>query len=441
MPIINGFDDMIDIEQEIHATIDDIFINKKEKIDFNTFYDLIIRKERYELFIPLISFFYDNKPFNNEEINEFYSEYYISGKKELNGGNYKIKNVVNFKEFETKEEIQENKIFKMININNGLSYRYKSPSNSKIFKYNNNEFLKLNKTAKKSNEHFGLFKNINADKINHNDINVSNDDLDNEEKNYEKYILNSNAFDRMRKSLPIVTGNSNILNLKSITKNKNKEKKEENKNYSKNIDNKINMISKRKYKHESIILNFCQNVIKNNCMTFNDEIDNYTEDNDSISLQKSVGIKLDYITKDEKEIPWKTNIINISKQKIKCESYLYKLTKSGKMKKLYFKLYNYDLFYYKNENSKLHKGMHNLSTYFLELKSVYDNDKNRNCDSNNLNFKYNQKYSQYKKTINGIDYYYFLLINVKNEIHYYYTPSLQIYKEWTNNLKILLIYN
>jgi hypothetical protein len=441
MPIINGFDDMIDIEQEIHATIDDIFINKKEKIDFNTFYDLIIRKERYELFIPLISFFYDNKPFNNEEINEFYSEYYISGKKELNGGNYKIKNVVNFKEFETKEEIQENKIFKMININNGLSYRYKSPSNSKIFKYNNNEFLKLNKTAKKSNEHFGLFKNINADKINHNDINVSNDDLDNEEKNYEKYILNSNAFDRMRKSLPIVTGNSNILNLKSITKNKNKEKKEENKNYSKNIDNKINMISKRKYKHESIILNFCQNVIKNNCMTFNDEIDNYTEDNDSISLQKSVGIKLDYITKDEKEIPWKTNIINISKQKIKCESYLYKLTKSGKMKKLYFKLYNYDLFYFKNENSKSHEGMHNLSTYFLELKSVFDNDKNNNGDNNNnLNFKYNQKYSQNKRTINGIEYYVFLLINIKKEIHCYYTPSLQIYKEWINNLKILLKY-
>ena len=75
LPIINGFNDMIDIEEEIHNTIDDIFININEKIDFNTFYDLIIRKERYEFFIPLISFFYDNKPFDNEEINEFYSQY------------------------------------------------------------------------------------------------------------------------------------------------------------------------------------------------------------------------------------------------------------------------------------------------------------------------------------------------------------------------------
>ena len=57
LPVINCFDDMLDIENEIYSTIGDIFINKKEKIDLNTFSDLIIRKERYELFIPLISFF------------------------------------------------------------------------------------------------------------------------------------------------------------------------------------------------------------------------------------------------------------------------------------------------------------------------------------------------------------------------------------------------
>jgi len=77
--------------------------------------------------------------------------------------------------------------------------------------------------------------------------------------------------------------------------------------------------------------------------------------------------------------------------------------------------------------------MHNLSTYFLEFKSVSDSDNN---NSNNFNIKNYQKYSQYKRKINGIDYYYFLLINIKNEVHYYYTPSFQIYKEWINNLKI-----
>ena len=81
--------------------------------------------------------------------------------------------------------------------------------------------------------------------------------------------------------------------------------------------------------------------------------------------------------------------------------------------------------------------MHNLSTYFLEFKSVSDSDNN---NSNNFNIKNYQKYSQYKRKINGIDYYYFLLINIKNEVHYYYTPSFQIYKEWINNLKVLLNY-
>ena len=104
LPIINGFDDMIDIEEEIYSTIQDIFINKKEKIDYNTFYDLIIRKERYELFIPLISFFYDNKPFNNDEINEFYIGYYNIGKISDEEGNYQISNVINLKETKTLEE-------------------------------------------------------------------------------------------------------------------------------------------------------------------------------------------------------------------------------------------------------------------------------------------------------------------------------------------------
>jgi Ca2+-binding EF-hand superfamily protein len=104
LPIINGFDDMIDIEEEIYSTIQDIFINKKEKIDYNTFFDLIIRKERYELFVPLISFFYENKPFNNEEINEFYKEYYDIGKINDKEGNYQISKVINLKEYENKNE-------------------------------------------------------------------------------------------------------------------------------------------------------------------------------------------------------------------------------------------------------------------------------------------------------------------------------------------------
>ena len=420
LPIINCFNDMLDIEEEIYSTIGDIFINKKEKIDFNTFLDLIIRKERYELFIPLIGFFYDNKPFNNEEINEFYSEYYSTGKININEGRYKIDNVVQLKEFETKEDIKENKIFKYRNMNLQTNNRYNSTYNSPD-KNSNYNMMRLSTTVKKTNKFNTKFE-FNLDK-----------------NNYEKYILNSSAFDRMRKALPLVTGNSHALNLRQIQNNNNNIEKNENNDI--NIKYSVNSKKTRKNRGDTAIFNFCKKIIKNSCMTFNEEIDNNTEDYESISMQKSVKMNMDMNSNNNKEIIWKNDNININRQKIVCESYLYKLNKNGKMKKLYFKLNNYDLFYFKTKDSKYHKGMHNLSTYFLELKPIFDtNNETLMKIPSNSNIKFNQKNYQYKTTINGIDYYYFLLINIKNEIHYYYTPSIQIYNEWIKALKTILKY-
>ena len=438
LPIINGFDDMIDIEEEIHNTIDDIFINEKEKIDFNTFYDLIIRKERYEFFIPLISFFYDNKPFNNEEINEFYIEYYNKGKINNNEGNYKIANIVNLKEFETKGEIKENGIFNYINTKHNNIYR--SPKSRHFFKDNDNKLL-LNNTISRNRQSFGAWTKLYINE--NNDKKILDNNINNEKEKYEKFVLNNEAFNRMKKSLPLVTGNSNILNLKTL-----KPEHDKNSETIDNNNNKNNFLLKNankiRIKNESVILNFCQRIIKNNFMTLNDEIDKYIEDNDCITMQKSVKIKFDLNSqknKDNKDTPWKNNNINLNKQTIRCESYLFKLTKNGKMKKLYFKLYNYDLYYYKDENSKIYKGMHNLSTYFLEIKMILTDDKYKNKNKElNLTAKNFQNMNQNKIMINGTEYYFFLLINIKNEFHYYYTPSIQIYKNWIHNLKILLKY-
>jgi Ca2+-binding EF-hand superfamily protein len=49
----------------------------------------------------------------------------------------------------------------------------------------------------------------------------------------------------------------------------------------------------------------------------------------------------------------------------KCEGYLYKLTETKKVKKLWFKLIHKDLYYFKSEGEKEHKGMHNLSGVFV----------------------------------------------------------------------------
>ena len=190
LPIINGFDDMIDIEEEIYSTIQDIFINKKETLDYNTFYDLIIRKERYELFIPLISFFYDNKPFNNEEINEFYIGYYNMGKINDEEVTYEISNVVNLKEAETKEENE--------NVGN---LAYKSNYYSEI-----NFLNKIKKNKYFENGHLNTKSSYNQTQANFNVKNIQNKLLRkiNEEskglskQDYEKFVLNSNGFEQMK---------------------------------------------------------------------------------------------------------------------------------------------------------------------------------------------------------------------------------------------------
>ena len=432
LPVINGFDDMIDIEEEIYSTIEDIFINKKEKIDYNTFYDLIIRKERYELFIPLISFFYDNKPFTNEEIIEFYSRYYNMGKINAQEGHYIIKDVIDLKEIETKEEINNDG-----NICNS-SYNFKSSIKSKIFEKSNY----YNSTISENNTRIqGFKKNF----LNNNIINTEEDSKLSKE-NYKKYVLNSHGFAQMRKSMPLVIGNSNILNSNNDKKKLVKSNNLVDLNQTKlrfEFNNRLKTYKKKKSREGSVIYSFCQNVIKGTCMTFNNKLDNDTDNYERDSLQKSLAVQMDTDFNNIGEISWKKNYSNIN-QRIKFESELYKITKTGKMKKLYFKLYNQDLFFYKDKNSTTHKGMHNLSTFYLEI-IPQNNSYMKNLILNNGNEmsivkKGNIEYSVLKTVVNGIDYYCFLLISLKGQIHFYYTPDFDIYKKWIDSLKVILKY-
>jgi hypothetical protein len=56
----------------------------------------------------------------------------------------------------------------------------------------------------------------------------------------------------------------------------------------------------------------------------------------------------------------------LAKDEVLFEGYLYKLTQTHKLKKLFFKLVHKDMYYYKTSEDKVHKGMHNLSGVFLK---------------------------------------------------------------------------
>jgi hypothetical protein len=78
-------------------------------------------------------------------------------------------------------------------------------------------------------------------------------------------------------------------------------------------------------------------------------------------MSQSKGIKIttvDYSDEEDDDEDDETNL--------KFQGYLYKITQSKKLKKLWFKLIFKDLYYYKNETEVIHKGMHNLSGVFLK---------------------------------------------------------------------------
>ena len=90
------------------------------------------------------------------------------------------------------------------------------------------------------------------------------------------------------------------------------------------------------------------------------------------------------------------------------EGNLYKMIDNKKLKRLYFKLIHKDLYFFKNEKEKSHKGMHNLSGVFI----------NENSTS----------------VFNEMTFYSFSLI-FPSKTRVYYTPNKTDYENWVNKLK------
>jgi len=92
----------------------------------------------------------------------------------------------------------------------------------------------------------------------------------------------------------------------------------------------------------------------------------------------------------------------------KYEGYLYKLTETKKLKKLWFKLLHRDLYYFKNDSENVHKGMHNLS-------GVYVNEEKQ-------------------QTIDGFTYYTFSVVYPK-KVRYYFVDNETDFKKWIAMIK------
>ena len=534
IPVIHSFNDMIDIEEEIQNTLNNIFLNKKSKINICEFIDLIINKEVYEIFIPIISFFFEQSPFTNQQIN-YFGKLCKNNKTEENSKYfYQLNNKIKLKVMKNKEEDYEDKEYKIIfdfdkskykdtimendvtnlekkdsstinpinittnnkNIDNNEKTRESSENEhfwekSKISmmypNLNKMSFFHVNSKPfpRKTNKSFSIKNNINQLKSILNDKLLFNFDDDDPEEIKDKFeekekkdkkkkkikkdikidnfvkkpiksrtksmqhmkdlVSYSNGFRRLRKSIPSLINKTKIL-AKYSTNNNEKYK-----------DNKDGL---NVYKKQNVIQNLCQSKIKyeknGNERKFDE--DSYLvggEDNNEF-----VGLKL--VNKKTKDIHMSQKF----EKDITYGSYLYKIsTNRKKLIKLYYKLFNKDLYYFKSSKSQTYKGFHNLSHYFLELnpdfieelKSPINNQKNTESNSNEDDESYidsassltednkseKEKREEIKpiiRIIDSVEYFCFILINQKGKAQWYLTPKREIYNDWAKKLKQVMNY-
>ena len=283
-------------------------------------------------------------------------------------------------------------------------------------------------------------------------------------ENLKDLVSKSKGFKHLEISIPSLINKTKIL------------AKYSSKNMNFNMDEKKGL---KQFLKESVIKNLCKSKINLENEDNNEHERKNTEDSYEIERNEAnefIGIKLVNNNENNKENSKENEenektIQNINKSefqnkdKVLYESYLYKITpNSKKLKKLYFKLYNKHLYYYKNENSHIHKGMHNLCHYFLELSedtemeseesSVVVEKNNNSYKKDDESFIESEKKSEKNdnnnnsedtteiiiKKINSIDYFCFILISQKGKIQWYLTPDKEIYNNWVETLKNVMNY-
>ena len=530
IPVIHSFNDMIDIEEEIQNTLNTIFLDKKSKINLCEFTDLIINKEVYEIFIPIISFFFEQKPFSNQQI-KYFRNVCVGGTEENNKNIYRMNNKIKLRVTKINEEELEKYGHKIIfdfdkskykdtTIEHDITNFEKKDSsaintnvtrnidiNEKMKESNEKEnsreqskmsamrqnlnkigfFAQNPKSIRRSNKSYSKKEDINMIKdslihkydFSREDKDKNSDEFDKKEinnfnefnikkennantfikkynrtrtkslQNMKDLVLYSNGFRRLRKSIPSLINNTRILARYSGTNN----------------DKYIDEVNEGLYiyKKQSVIQNLCQSKIKYDINGIDKRIIEDSLETEKGDKSELTGLKL-LEKESESHISAKLDIQN---KDITYSSYLYKIsTNSKKLKKLYFKLYNKDLYYFKSSESNIYKGMHNLSHYFLELNKEYIselkafNSANKNYEntsyeedesyidsassiSDNKSNSDKEKTEEEKpitKIINSIEYFCFILISQKGKAQWYLTPEREIYNEWIDKLKQVMNY-
>ena len=365
------FIDRIQTQEDIAIALKILF-SHKSFITYNDFVD-IIKNQNSDIFIFLLLYILERKPFSNEII-EIYREENNSEEEEESDKEDKLEHeknvfikspIINEKKLKTPQITKKHVI-----INNK-----KTPLNAPIVvykeikdplqrEYNQKEFIKNNFILKRARSDDNIFL-----------INKDNKDRDNMIIEYKNKGIVSNI-----KFIKIKENNNQLFSMKRNSKLLSMEVKK-NHNFS-DAKSYLNL------KH------FKLNNLNND--------DDYESDNSEIS---SIQTDSEY----ENETPKDLNNDNFeySEKNMIKEGYLYKLSTNGKIKKILVKLINNHLYYFKDEDSA-HCGMDCLIKVFIK--------------------------ESYPREVNGKYYYCFILIFNKKEKEFCIDKEEE-YKSWLKIFK------
>ena len=373
------FIDRIQTQEEISLALKLIF-EAKSFISYNEFVD-IIKNKTSDIFIFLLVFILERKPFTKEII-DLYKDENISEEEEESDyeDNKTLKNEVFIKSPILKDDkiktpqITKKKIF----LNNK-----KKPLNNPIvvnetnFKniYKNNNSQKYFNLANEINKNYNLHNSKSDIKINH---------LNKKHKEGDKIIIET-------KNKGIISK----INFIRIEEN-------ENKLFSMKRKSKFKVKIKKKYNYNNVNSYWNLTHFKLNDIS---DIENNTGSEES--QKSSIPTDSDNENDISKDI---NNNLELSDKNLIKEGYLYKLSSNGKIKKMLVKLINNHLFYFKDENSS-HFGIDCLIRVFIK--------------------------ESFSREINGKYYYCFILIFKKKEKEFL-IDNEDDYKLWLKIFKKVL---
>ena len=367
--------DRIQTQEDIAIALKLLF-SHKQLISYNEFVN-IIKNKNSDIFIFLLLFILERKPFSKEII-------------EL----YKEENNSEEEEESDKEDNLENKKDVFIKSPTINERKFKTPQ------LNKKNIIIDNKKAPKNNANI-IYKEIKSPlqkEYNNNEILKNNINL-HKAKSIDNISL-KNKNNKEKKNIIIEYKNKGVLskiNFEKIIQ-------EENKLFSVKIKSKLLNFEEKKNHNFYDVKSYSN--LKHFKLNHNDKnTDSNESDNSEIS---SIHIDFDYEIDTQNNL--NNNDLKSSDTNIIKEGYLYKVSSNGKLKKIYVKLINNHLYYFKEKEFE-HYELNCLIKVFIK--------------------------ESYAREINDKYYYCFILIYNKKEKEFL-IDNEEEYKSWLNIFKQVL---